>query len=76
MEEGFYVKRLQDKYGLKVVVPPRDERKVIDNVIYKELCVGKLIEASRLKISNVMRSLVEAGAEGILLGCTELGMLV
>jgi len=76
MEEGFYAKRLQNKYGLEVIVPPSNDRKSIDNIIYNELCVGKLIEDSRFKLSAMMTSLVNAGAEGILLGCTELGMLV
>lgn len=76
MEEGFYAKRLQDKYGLKVIVPSLNARKFIDGVIYNELCVGKLIEDSRLKLSNIMKSLSKDGAQGILLACTEFGMLV
>lgn len=76
MEEGFYAKRLQGKYGLEVIVPPSKDRKSIDDIIYNELCVGKIIEDSRFKLSRMMASLVNAGAQGILLGCTELGMLV
>lgn len=76
MEDGFYAERLQDKYGLEVIVPPSHERKTIDNIVYQELCVGKLIAKSRLELSSIMESLAKVGAQGILLGCTELGMLV
>lgn len=76
MEEGFYAKRLRDKYGLEVIIPSSNDRKSMDDIIYNELCVGKINENSRLNLSSIMKSLVEFGSQGILLGCTELGMLV
>jgi aspartate racemase len=76
MEDGFYADRLRNKFNLEVVVPDRDARCMIDDIIYKELCVGKILPSSRVKLSAVMASLIEAGAEGIILGCTELGMII
>jgi aspartate racemase len=76
MEDGFYANRLEDKYHVKVLTPPEDRRKLMDDIIYQELCVGKLLESSREKIAEIMKSLVGSGAEAIILGCTELGMLV
>lgn len=76
MEEGFYTQRLENKYNLEVIIPQASDRIFLDNLIYKELCLGKLIKTSRVRLSKIMKSLAEAGAQGILLGCTELGMLV
>jgi aspartate racemase len=76
MEDGFYADRLRNKFNLEVVVPDSEARSMIDNIIYKELCLGKIVESSRVKLSAVMASLAEAGAAGIILGCTELGMII
>jgi aspartate racemase len=76
MEEGFYASRLQDKFQLEVITPPLLDRQVIDRIIYQELCVGKQLDSSRQKMSDVMQALADAGAQGIILGCTEFGMLV
>lgn len=76
MEEDFYVGRLRDMHGLRVLVPGRDERRLVHDVIYDELCVGVISDASRRAYRSVIANLVERGAEGILLGCTEIGLLI
>lgn len=75
MEEPFYRARLEVR-GLQVLVPDAAERKEIHRVIYDELCRGEILEASRSIYEKIMARLVEEGAEGIILGCTEIGLLV
>lgn len=76
MEEGFYADRLENKFGLKVVTPALKEREAIDNIIYNELCVGMINPESRLLLRDTMQSMIRSGAESILLGCTELGIII
>ena len=76
MEEDFYKGRLERKYGLKVSVPGREEREAIDRVIYDELVVGKVERRSKEQYVEIMDRMVDQGAEGIILGCTEIGLLV
>ncbi len=76
MEEEFYRDRLVDKFSLEVLVPPEDERCFIDGVIFDELVLGKLRDSSRGKFIKIIAGLVERGAQGIILGCTEIGLLV
>jgi aspartate racemase len=76
MEQDFYVGRLRDMHGLDVLVPGSDERRFVHHVIYDELCVGVISDASRRAYRSVIANLVERGAEGILLGCTEIGLLI
>ncbi len=76
MEEDFYVGRLVDTHGLTVTTPNKRERELVDNVIYDELCRGQINLSSREKFMGIMRNLAANGAEGIILGCTELGLLV
>jgi aspartate racemase len=76
MEQDFYVGRLRDLHGLDVLVPGSDERRLVQHVIYDELCVGMISDASRRAYRSVIANLVERGAEGILLGCTEIGLLI
>ena len=76
MEEDFYKGRLAHKHGLEVVIPGADDRTIIHNVIYDELVVGKVNPASKLAYLRIMDKLVAQGVEGILLACTEIGMLV
>jgi len=75
MEQAFYVDRLAS-HGLTVRVPPPADRDEVHRVIYEELCAGRLEEASRERYRRVMADLVDRGAEGIVLGCTEIGLLV
>jgi aspartate racemase len=76
MEQDFYVGRLRDMHGLEVLVPDSDDRQIVHDVIYDELCVGVVNDDSRDEYRRVMGDLAERGAEAILLGCTEIGLLV
>ena len=76
MEQDFYVGRLRDRHGLDVLVPEAEDRALVHRVIYDELCQGRVLEASREAYRRVMADLAEQGAEGILLGCTEVDLLV
>jgi aspartate racemase len=76
MEQDFYVGRLRDVHGLEVLVPGEDDRRIVHNVIYDELCVGVVDESSREQYRRIMRELAQRGAQAILLGCTEIDLLV
>jgi aspartate racemase len=76
MEQDFYVGRLRDLHGLEVLVPGEDDRRIVHGVIYDELCVGVVKESSRQQYRRIMLDLGERGAEAILLGCTEIELLV
>lgn len=76
MEQAFYRGRLEERHGIAVLVPAADDRDRVHRVIYEELCLGRVEEASRAAYRAVMRRLVERGAQGIILGCTEISMLV
>jgi aspartate racemase len=76
MEEDFVKGRLVRDYGLEVMIPAAHNREIVHNVIYDELCAGKIKEESRARFIAVMERLVDTGAEGIVLGCTEIGLLV
>jgi aspartate racemase len=75
MEQAFYVERLQQN-GLTVIVPEADARALVHRVIYEELCRGQIVDASRAAYRAVMAALVAQGAQGIVLGCTEIALLV
>jgi aspartate racemase len=76
MEQDFYRGRLEGEYGLRVLVPEETDREVIHHVIYEELVLGMIREESREAYRRVMARLVERGAEAIILGCTEIMLLV
>ena len=76
MEQDFYKGRLSENYGLNVIVPEHDERQLVHNIIYQELCLGKIESSSKLQYLRIIDSLAEQGAEAVILGCTEIGMLV
>jgi aspartate racemase len=76
MEEDFYKDRLIRKYGLDVAVPSIEERDIVHRVIYDELVVGEIRPASKEQYIGIIQRLVEDGAEGVILGCTEIGLLV
>ena len=76
MEQDFYVGRLRDRHGLEVLVPDAADRRIVHDVIYDELCVGVVDDGSRDEYRRIMRGLAERGAEAILLGCTEIDLLV
>src|SRR3954447_937671 len=76
MEQDFYVGRLRDRHGLDVSVPDAADRADVHRIIYRELCVGTVNDASRDRYREIIRGLVAAGAQGILYGCTEIDLLV
>ena len=75
MEHPFYADHLA-RHGLQALVPERDDRDVVHRVVYEELCLGKIVDASRDEYRRIMAMLVAQGAEAIILGCTEISMLV
>jgi aspartate racemase len=75
MEQDFYKTRIETN-GIKVLIPSEEDRKVINKVIYEELCLGEIQQSSRDYYKKVIKGLVDDGAEGIILGCTEIGLLV
>ena len=76
MEEDFYKGRLVQKHNLEVIVPTAEARNVVNRVIYDELCMGKIEPSSKARYLDIMEHLAKEGAEGIILGCTEIGLLV
>jgi aspartate racemase len=77
MEQRFYRDRLEGQYGLRVVIPNKNEREYINTVIFDELCAGKIIKTSKNEFMRIIhRLLEEERAEGIILGCTEIPMLI
>ncbi|MEN2768240.1 aspartate/glutamate racemase family protein [Ornithinibacillus xuwenensis] len=75
MEQDFYKSRLESN-GINVIVPNSEERINVNRIIFKELCLGNIEQSSKNYYKNVIQNLVENGAEGIILGCTEIGLLV
>ncbi|MGY3066767.1 aspartate racemase [Pantoea agglomerans] len=76
MEQDFYRGRLQQQFGLEVITPDREDRIFVHEVIYHELCLGEIKPASRRRYGEIMQQLVAQGAEAIILGCTEITLLV
>jgi aspartate racemase len=76
MEEDFYVGRLQQRYGLQVLIPDSAERDMIHRVIYDELCLGQIKAVSKAQYLAAIDQLITHGAQGIILGCTEIGLLI
>jgi len=76
MEENFYKKRLSEKYGIDVIIPSKAERNVINNIIYEELTLGIIKHSSRKKYIETIDNLLSRKAEGIILGCTEIPLLI
>jgi len=76
MEQEFYKGRLRNDYGLNVLVPNKHDRQIIHNIIYQELCLGKIDSGSKAEYLRIIDALAAQGAEAVILGCTEIGMLV
>jgi aspartate racemase len=76
MEQDFYKNRLKEKFGIRVLIPNKSEREVVHNVIYKELCLGEVKDSSRERVKTIINRLSDYGAQGIILGCTELPLLI
>jgi aspartate racemase len=76
MEQDFYKQRITDNYPIEVIVPSPDEQTLIHNVIYQELCLGKINSQSRQSYLGIIDTLFSQGAEAVILGCTEITLLV
>ena len=76
MEQAFYRDRLHERHGLQVLIPAPADRAIVHRVIYEELCLGKILPESRSEYRRIMAALIEQGAQGIILGCTEVSLLV
>lgn len=76
MEQDFYSGRLESKHGIQVIVPDAADRDAVHKIIYDELCLGKILDESRTLYKGVISRLINAGAQGIIFGCTEIGLLV
>ncbi len=76
MEQAFYKGRLTEKFGLEVIVPNDDDRAIVHRVIYEELCLGKIDQQSKADYLRIIALLAEQGAQAVILGCTEIGLLV
>jgi aspartate racemase len=76
MEEDFYRQRLTDKYGLTVIIPNSGDRKIVHDIIFNELCQGKIREQSKIEYLRIIEKMKANGAQGVIEGCTEIGMLI
>jgi aspartate racemase len=76
MEQSFYRHRLMDSYGLKVLVPDEEDRQTVHQIIFQELCLGDIMPDSKATYLRIIQELAERGAQAVILGCTEIGMLV
>jgi len=76
MEQDFYRGRLSDRFGMEVIIPDEKQRELIHHVIYNELCMGIVDQTSKEKFINIVNNLIDRGAEGVILGCTEIPLLV
>ena len=76
MEQDFYKKVLRDKFSIDVIIPDENEREIVHGIIYNELCKGIISEASKKKYIKIINNLALKGAEGVVLGCTEIPLLI
>ena len=76
MEEDFYRMRLQEKHGLEIIIPDEEERQTIHGILYSELVMGEIKKISKETFQKIIKNLEARGAEGIILGCTEIPLLV
>ncbi|MFH0473265.1 aspartate/glutamate racemase [Kluyvera ascorbata] len=76
MEQDFYRGRLQQEFGITTLIPEQDARQKINQIIFDELCLGEFSDASRDYYLSVIETLARQGAEGVIFGCTEIGLLV
>lgn len=76
MEQDFYKKVLKEKSNIDVVIPDEDDRDIVHDVIYRELCKGIINESSKKEYMRIIDNLIKKGAEGIVLGCTEIPLLI
>lgn len=75
MEQDFYKEKLIEK-GINVIIPDKEDTKIINDIIYDELCLGIINPESKTKYLGIVKKLINKGAEGVILGCTEIGLLI
>jgi len=76
MEEDFYKGRLIKRYGLEVFIPDEKARQIVHDIIYKELCLGVIKPSSKDQFKEIIQNLLKNGAEAVILGCTEIPLLI
>lgn len=76
MEKAFYRNRLEDRFGVKVITPDANDRSEVHRIIYEELCLGTVLDKSRYHYLACIEKMRAQGAEAVILGCTEIGMLI
>jgi aspartate racemase len=76
MEQAFYRGRMEERHGIDVVVPGAEDRALVHRIIYDELCHGVLRDASRDEYRRVIEGMQAQGVEGVILGCTEIAILI
>ena len=76
MEEDFYKQRLKEVHNINVIIPSHTDREIIDSIIYNELCRGIIKESSKEKFKEIIGKLISVGADGLILGCTEIPLLI
>ena len=76
MEEDFYKKRLKEKYDIDVMIPSHNDRKIVEDVIHHELSTGIINRSSKEKYKEIIKKFIANGAEGVILGCTEIPLLI
>ncbi|MCK9628788.1 MAG: aspartate/glutamate racemase family protein [Bacteroidales bacterium] len=76
MEEGFYREALLDKFGINVIIPEQSDRETVHKIIFEELCFGVVKESSRKQYIRIINQMADDGAEGVILGCTEIPLLI
>ncbi len=76
MEQDFYKKRLAERHQLEVIVPEEADKELVHQIIYKELCMGQIKDGSRKTYQRIIENLKQNGAEGVILGCTEIPLLI
>ena len=76
MQKPFYKQRIQEKFGIEVIVPESEQQNIVQKIIYEELCLGEIKEASKVQYKAVVDSQQQQGAQGVILGCTEIGLLL
>ncbi|WP_342807790.1 aspartate/glutamate racemase family protein [Alteromonas sp. M12] len=76
MEQDFYRQRIQDKFAIEALIPEQSDRDFVHQVIYDELCLGKINSSSRKNYLNIIQKMYQQGAQAIILGCTEIALLI
>ncbi len=76
MEQSFYKNRISEKFGIDVIVPSSDDIKIVNDIIFNELCFGKIKQTSKDEYLRIIDDLARKGVDGVILGCTEIGMLI